>query len=51
MLLFTTDSKLATFVNENSRGVDPKLRLRVGGDVGSEIKHPLWTYPRTVSKS
>ena len=32
ILIITSDSKLAFFVEENSHGADEALRLRIGGD-------------------
>ena len=32
LLIYTSDSYMASFVHEASKGVDTTLRLRVGGD-------------------
>ena len=34
-LIRTTDPAIARFVNEHSRGINPSLRLTVGGDPGT----------------
>lgn len=51
ILLYTSNGKIATFVNERSKGVDPELRLRVGGDPGSKVENPpLWHHVRHFNK-
>jgi len=50
VLIYTTDAKMARFVNDRTLGVDRELRLRVGGDQGTHIKNPLWTHVRRFSK-
>lgn len=37
-LIRTTDPAIARFVNEHSVGINPKLRLTVGGDPGTKRK-------------
>jgi hypothetical protein len=50
-LIRTTDSEIAKFVNQHSKGVDPKLRLTVGGDPGSKDKNPpIWKHVRRLSR-
>lgn len=47
ILIRTTNSKIAYFIEYHVRqGVDPSLRLRVGGDRGAEIQGPVWTHVR-----
>jgi hypothetical protein len=49
-LIRTTNGKIATFVNAYSKGVDPALRLRVGGDRGTPNEKHIWTHVRRFSK-
>lgn len=49
-LIRTTDAQLATFVDAHSKGVNPELRLRVGGDRGSPNQRPMWTHVRRFAK-
>lgn len=50
-LIRTTDAALANFINDHSKGVDPGLRLRVGGDKGTRQKNPpIWTHIRKFTK-
>ena len=50
-LIRTTDSAIAAFVDKCSLGVDPKLRLTVGGDPGTRVKNaPIWTHIRKFAK-
>ena len=49
-LIRTTDAKLATFVDAHSKGVNPELRLRVGGDRGTSKEKHIWTHVRRFSK-
>lgn len=37
-LIRTTDGAIAHFVNAHSKGIDPNLRLTVGGDPGTKRK-------------
>jgi hypothetical protein len=46
-LIRTTDSAIAEFVDRHSKGVDPNLRLTVGGDPGSRDRSPpIWKHIR-----
>ena len=48
-LIRTRDKQIAEYVNTHSRGIDPTLRLTVGGDLGSARgAAPLWQYLRRV---
>jgi hypothetical protein len=39
------------FVSEASQGVDPELRLTVGGDPGTHTKNPpIWQFVRKLAK-
>ena len=49
-LIRTTNGRLATFVDAHSKGVDPDLRLRVGGDRGTPGEKPIWTHVRKFTK-
>jgi hypothetical protein len=50
-LIRTTDSTIAEFVQQHSSGIDSKLRLTVGGDPGTKVKHaPIWTHVRRFTK-
>lgn len=37
LLIYTSDSYMASFVHEASKGVDTTLRLRVGGDDNDQL--------------
>jgi hypothetical protein len=50
MLLYTSNSKMARYVNEQSKGIDPDLRLRIGGDKGTKAEHPLWHHVRKFNR-
>jgi hypothetical protein len=42
---------MALFVSQASRGVDPELRLTVGGDPGTHQEHPpIWQFVRKLGK-
>jgi len=49
-LIRTTNGRLATFVDAHSRGVNPELRLRVGGDKGTSNEKHIWTHVRKFTK-
>lgn len=50
-LIRTTHSGLATFVDSHSRGVNPSLRLCVGGDPGTRNNQsPIWTFVRKTGR-
>ena len=49
-LIRTTNGRLATFVDAPSRGVNPELRLRVGGDKGTPNEKHIWTHIRRFTK-
>ena len=49
-LIRTTDAQLATFVDVHSKGVNPELRLRVGGDKGTAKEKQIWTHVRKFTK-
>ena len=50
-LIRTTHGAIAEFVHQHSPGIDPKLRLTVGGDPGTRVKHaPIWTHVRRFTK-
>ena len=50
-LIRTTDSAIATFVDERSAGISPELRLTVGGDPGARVRNaPIWTHVRRFTK-
>jgi hypothetical protein len=50
ILLYTSNSKMAHFVDERSRGVDPEFRLRVGGDPGTKTSNSIWHHVRQFYK-
>ena len=53
MLIYTSDATLARFVSKHvDRGVDPELRLRIGGDEGTAhvLDAPIWTHVRRFNK-
>jgi hypothetical protein len=51
MLIRTTNSKIAYFIEYHVRqGVDPALRLRIGGDRGAEIQGPVWMHVRRFNR-
>ena len=50
LLLYTSDSRMAHFVNGHSKGVDPKFRLRVGGDPGTTSNKSIWNHVRQFYK-
>lgn len=46
-IIRTTDGAIAEFVHKHSQGIDPTLRLTVGGDPGTRVKNaPIWTHIR-----
>jgi hypothetical protein len=49
-LIRTTSAKIATFVDAHSRGANPELRLRVGGDKGTPNEKHIWTHVRKFTK-
>lgn len=50
-LIRTRNRRIAVFVSEASRGVDPELRLTVGGDPGTHTKNPpIWQFVRKLAK-
>jgi hypothetical protein len=53
MLIYTSDATLARFVSKHvDQGVDPELRLRIGGDEGTThvLDAPIWTHVRRFNK-
>ena len=50
VLLYTSNAKMARFVNEQSKGVDPNLRLRIGGDPGTNTSKSIWHHVRQFYK-
>ena len=51
ILIRTTNSKIAYFVEYYVRkGIDPSLRLRIGGDRGAEIQGPIWVHVRRFGR-
>ena len=50
-LIRTRDRQMALFVSQASRGVNPELRLTVGGDVGTQQENPpIWQFVRKLGK-
>lgn len=49
-LIRTTSSRIAYFVERHVYGIDPSLRLTVGGDPGAKNKKSLWTHIRRFRK-
>jgi hypothetical protein len=49
-LIRTTNAKIATFVDAHSKGANPELRLRVGGDKGTPGEKHIWTHVRKFTK-
>lgn len=50
-LIRTTDGAIADFVDKHSKGVNPDLRLMVGGDYGSRVTNPpIWKHIRRFSR-
>lgn len=46
-LIFTTNGQIANYVEQHSYGIDPGLRLCVGGDPGSRrAQRPLFHHIR-----
>ena len=46
-LIRTTSSALAFFVDRHSKGINPDLRLCIGGDPGTRKGNaPIWTFVR-----
>ena len=42
---------MALFVSQASRGVNPELRLTVGGDPGTQQANPpIWQFVRKLGK-
>lgn len=53
LLVYTSDATLARFVSKHvDQGVDPDLRLRIGGDPGTNnaLDAPIWTHVRKFIK-
>lgn len=50
LLIYTSDSRMAHFVNKHSTGVSPDLRLRVGGDPGTKVPNSIWNHVRQFYK-
>lgn len=50
VLLYTSDSRMAHFINNQSKGVDSELRLRVGGDPGTILDKSIWHHVRQFYK-
>lgn len=49
-LIRTTDSALANFVNEHSRGIPPGMFLVVGGDPGARKSRKIFHHIRKVNR-
>jgi len=50
-LLYTTDGYMAHLIHYLSRGIDPALRLTVGGDPGTrQARHPVFHHVRRYSR-
>ena len=50
-LIRTRDRQMALFVSQASRGVNPELRLTVGGDPGTQQANPpIWQFVRKLGK-
>lgn len=53
-LIRTTDSAIANFVNQHSRGIPPNMFLVVGGDPGTrsgnQKPHKIFHHIRKVSR-
>jgi hypothetical protein len=49
-LIRTTSSRIAFYVESHVHGVDPSLRLTIGGDPGAKIKRSLWTHVRRFQR-
>lgn len=48
-LIRTTSRAIAHFVNAHSKGIDPNLRLTVGGDPGTRLAHhPIFHHIRKL---
>jgi hypothetical protein len=48
-LIRTTSSRIADFVDRHSRGINPDLRLTVGGDPGTkQTKRPIFYHVRKL---
>jgi len=51
-LIRTRNRRMAVFVSEASRGINPELRLIVGGDAGTYQKNPpIWQFVRKLGKN
>ena len=50
LLIYTTNGKLAHFVAQHAPGVDPALRLRIGGDPGIALTTSAGVWIRMVNK-
>ena len=50
ILLYTSDSRMANYVNNRSKGIDPEFRLRVGGDSGTKTSKSIWHHVRQFYK-
>ncbi len=50
-LIRTTSGNIAAFVNNHSKGIDPNLRLLIGGDPGSrQSKKPIFHHIRRYNR-
>jgi len=50
-LIRTTNGAIARFVHEHSKGINPNLRLTVGGDPGTRQKEkPIFHHIRRYSR-
>jgi hypothetical protein len=48
-LIRTTNGVIADFVNRKSLGINPTLRLTVGGDPGAKDRNPpMWKHVRRI---
>jgi hypothetical protein len=50
ILLYTSDSRMANYVNARSKGIDSEFRLRVGGDPGTKTSKSIWHHVRQFYK-
>lgn len=49
-LIRTTSSHIAYFVHKHSKGIDPSLRLTVGGDPGArKAQRPIFHHIRRLT--
>jgi hypothetical protein len=49
-LIVTSSSAIAGFVENHVKGIDPELRLNIGGDPGTKKERKLWHHVRKYTK-